>query len=61
MKLMAGVDFTNILQAAFTTADPENEKKDNDDLTVFLHFGESAHVKVCGKYVGEIDYRALSI
>jgi len=28
MKLMAGVNFINILQAAFTGADPESAKKD---------------------------------
>ncbi len=32
-----GVDFTNILCAAFTRADLESTK-DTDDLTVFLYF-----------------------
>jgi len=33
-----GVNFINILRAAFTWKDPKSAKKDIDDLTVFLHF-----------------------
>ncbi len=34
----SGVNFTNILLAFFTSADPKSVK-DTDDLTIFLHFG----------------------
>jgi len=54
MKLMAGVNFTNILQAAFSHADPKR-KKDTFDLTLFLHFFGLALLKVACKHVDEID------
>jgi len=50
----AGVNFTNILQAAFSHADPKR-KKDTFDLTLFLHFFGFALVKVACKHVDEID------
>jgi hypothetical protein len=35
MKLTPGINFINVLQAAFTRADPESLKK-TDNLTVFF-------------------------
>jgi len=37
VKLILGVYFINVLQAAFSSADPESAKK-TDHLTVFLRF-----------------------
>jgi hypothetical protein len=37
VKLTTGVNFINVLQAAFTHPDPESAKE-TDNLTVFLRF-----------------------
>ena len=44
VKLIAGVNFTNVLQAAFTPADPKSGKK-LLNLTVFFALSGSAGVK----------------
>jgi len=49
MKLTLGVNFINVLWAAFTWADPKSAKK-TDSLTVFFVLLGSARVNV-----GEID------
>jgi len=48
MKLTPGVDFTNVLPAAFTLTDPKSTK-DTDDMTVIYHV-----IAAC-KHVGEIS------
>ncbi len=48
-NLRPGVDFTNILQRAFTHADLKKCKKDTDDLTVILALLGSAYVKASDK------------
>ena len=50
----SGVNFTNILGAAFTCADPKSAKK-LLNLTVFFALLGSAHVKAAHKHVDEID------
>jgi hypothetical protein len=44
MKLTPGVNFINILQAAFMRAGPESAKK-TDNLNVFFAHSGSTHVK----------------
>ncbi len=46
---MFGVDFANILQAAFMLADPKSEKKDTDDLVDFFLRLRSLRVKAACK------------
>jgi len=43
-ELQSGVNFTNVLQTAFTQADPNSAKK-TDYLTVFFGLSGSALVK----------------
>ena len=43
VKFTLGVNFTNVLQAAFTLADPESTKKLLDLTVIFCAFG------VCGR------------
>ena len=49
-----GVDFTNILHAAFTSADSKSAKKDSQLKQLFAILG-SAGVKAARKHVDEID------
>jgi len=49
----AGVDFTNILQAAFAHKDPKSTKS-TVDLTVFLKLLGSAIVKVAHKMLAKL-------
>ena len=49
-----GVNFNNILRAAFTRSDPKSAKK-LLDLTVFFALLVPAHVKPARKHVDEID------
>ena len=53
-----GVNFTNILRAAFTHADPKRPKKDSQFKQLFALLG-SAGVKAALKHVDESDPRAL--
>ena len=46
--------FTNILRAAFTHADPKSAKKDSQLNQLFALFG-SASIKAAHKHVDEID------
>jgi len=46
---LSGVNFTNILHAAFAHADPKSAKKKIDDLTVFFVLLGSAPVKALHK------------
>ena len=48
MKLTTGVNFINILQAAFAHADPKSVKN-TDNLTVFLALSRSPCIKVASK------------
>ncbi len=48
MKLTPGVNFINILRAAFLSADPESAKK-TDNLTVFFVLLGSASVKAASR------------
>ena len=52
--LKSGVNFTNILQAAFTPADPKRAKKDSQVKQLFALLG-SARVKAVRKHIDEID------
>jgi len=52
MKLTPGVNFINILQAAFACADPESAKKELQLDRLFCSFGICAHLL---KNVDEID------
>jgi len=54
MKLTSGVDFTNILQAAFVRADPISVKM-TYDLTAFFAFLGSMPIKAACKHIEEID------
>ncbi len=45
-RVQSGVDFTNMLQAAFASKNPKSTKG-TDDLTVFLHFW---NLCVCFEY-----------
>ena len=51
-----GINFTIILQAAFTHADPKSAKKDSQVKQLFALLG-SASVKAACKHVDEIDPR----
>ena len=53
-----GVNFTNILRAAFTHADPKSPKKDSQLKQLFVLLG-SAGVKAALKHPDESDPRAL--
>ncbi len=49
--MLAGVNFTNVLQSAFAHADPESAKK-TDNLTVFFSLLGSGRAKAaCGTLV----------
>ena len=50
----SGVNFTNVLQAAFTCPDPKSAKKDSQVKQLFALLG-SAHVKSARKHLDEID------
>ena len=52
----SGVDFINILQAAFACADPESEKNSVKSSVSFHAFGIFSH-KSCLWKVDEIDTR----
>jgi hypothetical protein len=39
VKLILGVNFTNVLQKAFASKDSKVQK-DTDNLTIFLYFGD---------------------
>ncbi len=58
MKLTTGVNFINVLQAAFTCADFEISKKDSQ-LFSLLCIG-ICQSKSCSKIVGEIDCRSVA-
>ncbi len=45
---LSGVNFINVLQAAFTCADPKGTKK-TDNLTLFFALSGSVHVKTVHK------------
>ena len=45
VKSTPGVNFTNVLQATFTNADPKSAQKDSQVKQLFCAFGISAHVK----------------
>ena len=49
--MRTGVNFTNILQAAFTLADPKSALKSSS----FLRFRDLRGVKAAHKHVDEID------
>jgi len=49
-----GVDFTNVLQAAFTRSDPKSVKRQSSHKCHFALLG-SAGVKAARKHVGEIN------
>ena len=49
-----GVDFTNVLQAAFSRADPQKHQKASQVKKLFA-LSESACVKAACKHVDEID------
>ena len=53
-----GVNFTNILQADFTRADPKGAKK-TVKLSSFFALSGSAGVKAAGKNIGEIYPRSV--
>ena len=53
-QTMYGVNFTNILRAAFTRADPKSAKKDSQLKQLFCDFGIYVR-KSCSQNVGEID------
>ena len=55
--LQPGVNFTNILHAAFMLADPKSAIKDSQLKQLFTYLG-SASVKALGKHVDEIDPKA---
>jgi hypothetical protein len=57
-KLPPGVDFTNILRAAFTLADPKRVKK-TDVLTVFFGLLGSGSVKAVRKTLMKLTPGAL--
>jgi len=48
MKMTEGVNFVNILCAAFASLDPKSSKK-IDNLTIFFPLLGSAHVKAAQK------------
>ncbi len=52
-------DFTNVLQAAFASADPKSAKRHRWLHFLFFILG-SPQVKAACKYVGEIDHRSYS-
>ena len=54
MKSTPGVDFTNILHAAFTCTDPKSAKKDSQAKQLFALSG-SVRVKAGRKHIEEID------
>jgi len=53
---LAGVNFTNVLRAAFTLKDPKSAKK-TVKLSSFFALLGSALVKAARKHVDEIDPR----
>jgi hypothetical protein len=55
-SLISPTKYEQLLNAQILKA-----QKDTDDLTVFLRFLGSAHVKVAHKHVAEIDPRFCSI
>jgi len=55
-----GVNFINVLCAAFACTEPKSIKKDSQVVSLFMLLG-SAHTKAALKYVGEIDpYRVTT-
>ena len=54
VKLTSGVNFTNILCAAFMLTDPKSVKKTVNSSSFFALLG-STGVKALSKYVDEID------
>jgi len=57
--MSTGVNFTNILRAAFTCEDPKSAKKDTDELTVILLFWDLHELKLhAHKQIDEIDPRS---
>ena len=60
LHIHLGVNFTDILRAAFTRADPKIAKKDSQLKQLFALLG-SAGVKAVLKHVDEIDPRSLGI
>ena len=54
LKKTSGVNFTNVLQAAFTGADPKSAKK-TVKLSSFLGFQDLCEHKSCSLNVDEID------
>jgi len=48
MRSRSGINFINILRAAFTNPDPKSAKK-SDDMTLFFVLLGSAHVIAVGK------------
>jgi len=53
-------DLTNILQAAFTLADPESAKK-IDGMAVLFVLLEFKHIKASRQNIGEIDPKKRSV
>ncbi len=54
MKLTAGVNFINVLPAAFRLADPESAKQ-IDNLTVFFALSGSARVKAARRTLMKLN------
>jgi len=59
VKLTLGLNFINILQAAFMHADSKSAEK-AVKLSVFFTLLGSIHMKALRKHVGEIEPRSLS-
>jgi hypothetical protein len=54
MKLTPGVNYTNVLCAAFTLLDPESVKK-IDKLSVFFTLLGSSHVKAAHRMLTKLS------
>ncbi len=62
-NLRLGVNFTNILQTAFTHADPNSTKKYNQVVSILLHFWEMCAKKLLLKSLMKLtpDFRCVRI
>jgi len=59
LKLTTGVNFINVLHAAFAPVDPKSVKR-YWQLDWILMFLGATGIKAAHKYVVEIDYRSLA-